>query len=760
MKHILKILLFLSVSLAGLAPLHAQWEKIGWEGGGTPTVTAQLDTTLYGTINNTVYKSTDWGKTWTMFHEGLPYNPTYSPTFHIFRDYILTDAYYSSDYSSPFGFYYCKENDKKWSFYKISNLRYPKIFYFSADTIVTCVISAGYYFSTDQGQSWKFNAPDTTYNDIAFESPFIVGSVIFAEYRENITAREAGTDFRSENFGQTWDTIPTPFNEYASYDHQIDRGIPSVILDSIVFQYFKVSLDATSYYGLFRSSDLCNTWEETKFTDTCPNMSGYGHISNVKKIGDKTFLFYYNIFNDGYHGVFISDDLGKSWKKISVLDSALIVYDIWGKENYYILLTYDNVYYHSNQKYFTTDSSFAVLTPLNSSEKGIMDTARTLVAVSGTKLFALLDTSSQHYYDSIMLSTDNGITWEKQLFFGNNKLDIHRWVVDGADIYASGMQKDSLPCLFHTSDNGETWSIAYTFSSKDSIREFFVQNDTIVVIKEKDYFVSIDIGKSWVISSFQKINDSLEIDYRNKILIMRNTYTGAIWSSDDFFDGVQEQVPGYGRSEGLYIFGNRIFVLRGYVQYDSLYFKEVGDTQWMLCKGLPSYQNPPILSFSDEGSILFACANSVSGWTVSFYSLDSGSNWQQLGDNVTNSSDVFIGSDYIFLAGPTELWRGPKPTLPASVASAKSISSISINECYPNPATSEMRISYSVPKRSNVVLSAFDITGKEIAQIASEAHDAGSYETVWDSRALASGSYILKLTACGMSVTKVVEVVK
>jgi hypothetical protein len=112
------------------------------------------------------------------------------------------------------------------------------------------------------------------------------------------------------------------------------------------------------------------------------------------------------------------------------------------------------------------------------------------------------------------------------------------------------------------------------------------------------------------------------------------------------------------------------------------------------------------------------------------------------------------------MAGRSELWRFPKSALPLRVANSKNISTISIGECYPNPASSEMRISYSIPKRSNVVLSVFDMTGKEIATIASEEHDAGSYETLWDPRAIPNGSYILKLTACGESVTKVVEVVK
>jgi hypothetical protein len=127
---------------------------------------------------------------------------------------------------------------------------------------------------------------------------------------------------------------------------------------------------------------------------------------------------------------------------------------------------------------------------------------------------------------------------------------------------------------------------------------------------------------------------------------------------------------------------------------------------------------------------------------------------------MTDGYYLFSGSDYYFISGEKALWRLPKSSLPLSVGLTKSSPSISITNCFPNPATTEMRINYTIPKRSEVSLSVFDIKGKEIKTIASETDDAGLHEKIWNVRSLSSGSYILKLTACGESVSKLVEVVR
>lgn len=80
--------------------------------------------------------------------------------------------------------------------------------------------------------------------------------------------------------------------------------------------------------------------------------------------------------------------------------------------------------------------------------------------------------------------------------------------------------------------------------------------------------------------------------------------------------------------------------------------------------------------------------------------------------------------------------------------------------CFPNPITTETHITYSLPKRSDVQLRAFDMTGKLAATIASETDDSGSHEVLWDTRSLPTGSYVIELSACGETVSKIIEIVK
>ena len=102
----------------------------------------------------------------------------------------------------------------------------------------------------------------------------------------------------------------------------------------------------------------------------------------------------------------------------------------------------------------------------------------------------------------------------------------------------------------------------------------------------------------------------------------------------------------------------------------------------------------------------------------------------------------------------------PKTAIPSKVSETKSISSISITDCFPNPASASTHISFSIPTRNDVQLEAFDVMGRPVATLASGARDAGSNDVVWDTKLIPSGSYIIRLNACGQSVTKVIEIVK
>jgi hypothetical protein len=70
---------------------------------------------------------------------------------------------------------------------------------------------------------------------------------------------------------------------------------------------------------------------------------------------------------------------------------------------------------------------------------------------------------------------------------------------------------------------------------------------------------------------------------------------------------------------------------------------------------------------------------------------------------------------------------------------------------YPNPFDPSTNIHYSLPITAHVTLKIFDLLGHEIATLAHETHDAGSYMVTFDARQvmpqLASGVYCYELIA-------------
>lgn len=88
-----------------------------------------------------------------------------------------------------------------------------------------------------------------------------------------------------------------------------------------------------------------------------------------------------------------------------------------------------------------------------------------------------------------------------------------------------------------------------------------------------------------------------------------------------------------------------------------------------------------------------------------------------------------------------------------------------LEQSYPNPFTPSTTISYSLPARTHVRLSIYDVAGREVAVLEDETRAGGAHEVSWDGAnsdglSLGAGMYFVRLDAGGETRTSKVMLVK
>ncbi len=79
---------------------------------------------------------------------------------------------------------------------------------------------------------------------------------------------------------------------------------------------------------------------------------------------------------------------------------------------------------------------------------------------------------------------------------------------------------------------------------------------------------------------------------------------------------------------------------------------------------------------------------------------------------------------------------------------------------YPNPFNPKSKIKFQISKTSYVILSVYDISGREVATLVNERLGTGTYDVSFDGSGLSGGVYFYKLTVGNFSETKKMVLVK
>jgi len=73
--------------------------------------------------------------------------------------------------------------------------------------------------------------------------------------------------------------------------------------------------------------------------------------------------------------------------------------------------------------------------------------------------------------------------------------------------------------------------------------------------------------------------------------------------------------------------------------------------------------------------------------------------------------------------------------------------SYSLSQNFPNPFNPSTTFKFDVPELSNVKLTIYDVTGKEVITILNQEMQPGSYDSKWDASNFASGIYFYRINA-------------
>ncbi|TKJ39698.1 hypothetical protein CEE37_10490 [candidate division LCP-89 bacterium B3_LCP] len=76
-----------------------------------------------------------------------------------------------------------------------------------------------------------------------------------------------------------------------------------------------------------------------------------------------------------------------------------------------------------------------------------------------------------------------------------------------------------------------------------------------------------------------------------------------------------------------------------------------------------------------------------------------------------------------------------------------SVEDITLLQNYPNPFNPETTISYIIPEATDVNLTVYDVSGRQVAELVSGYRNAGHHDVTWDASSLSAGVYIYRLSA-------------
>jgi hypothetical protein len=359
---------------------------------------------------------------------------------------------------------------------------------------------------------------------------------------------------------------------------------------------------------------------------------------------------------------------------------------------------------------------------------GLDSVGVTSFAVSATNLFAGTPGSG------ILLSTNNGTSWAA----------VNEGLPKGGGMWVDSAHYISITCLawsgqnlfagmgsaltgggvFRSTNNGTNWTrVGKSWPSTVSL-----VTDTLGTSSGEHLFVG-----GWgggVYQHTENDSDWVECGRMSNIVSLQ---AGALALLPDGVDSIK-----------IYAGTTFHWVWGGQVDGEGAFLSTDNGGSWSgVNNGLT---NLNIHSFVTNVRSLFAGTDAGV-----FITTNGGISWNAVNAGLKDTVLALALSGKDLFAGTRSagVWRRPLSELITSVEPTTSElpNSYLLQQNYPNPFNPSTKITFSLPKSSDVKLSVYDVLGRQVSMLVNERRDAGVHEVNFDALGLASGVYFYRLQA-------------
>jgi photosystem II stability/assembly factor-like uncharacterized protein len=450
---------------------------------------------LFVGTNYGVFVSIDQGMNWRPVNRGLP-SPPKDGGIYVNALAVSGDTLFAG-FAGHWNFGVFRFDSQSQSWTEVNNGlsdRNVNTFAVSGGKLFVGT-DAGVWVSTNNGESWK--STNSGMNDQSF------GGIVVRDNR--LLTGAGGVVYASVDNGITWTPVKDSLEpaasqippEWARWSLNRQVNCLAAINDVVI---------AGTFGGAFRSTDRGQTWEEA--SQGLPYGERTSLTSSVNMLAVIGAKIYAGV-NDS--GLFISDDLGRSWTEASRDLRDMKVKGVVRKGEKLFAATWeDGVFVSLDQgRHWKTTGEFFP--------------EKLILSLAGIGDHLLVWTM-----DGVYFSTDEGRSWMAAVTGFNGDYS-HSFIVSGAKIFA-GMNNQFMV----SADQGRSWTKLGAIGEDVAIYALAGGEGRFFAGTSSGIFFSTDDGRSWTHlgGNFRFTLDAFSLTVSGKNILVGGDY-GRIYLSPD-----------------------------------------------------------------------------------------------------------------------------------------------------------------------------------------------------------------------------------